>query len=112
MNIINEKNMIKDGLNISENLDINEFEPKNKEIEILIKELDNNKNAKYKKEDFFCDVCFVFSSDNPNIKYSVSKCNHVLCNKCWANNLHVKLECPKCQKKTRPNTLTRLYNTS
>jgi len=112
INIINEKNMIKDGLNISENLDINEFEPKDKEIEILIKELDNNKNAKYEKDDFFCDVCFVFSSDNPNIKYSVSKCNHVLCNKCWANNLHVKLECPKCQKKTRPNTLTRLYNTS
>jgi len=112
INIINEKNMKKDCPNISENLDINEIEPEDKEIEILIKELDNNKNAKYVNEVLFCDVCLAISSDNPNLKYSVSKCKHIICNKCWANNLHVKLECPKCQKKTRPNTLTRLYNTS
>ena len=112
INIINEKNIHKDDLNAQEDLAINENEPNNKEIEILIKKLDNNKNEKYKKEEFFCEVCFTISSDNPDLKYSISKCSHVLCNNCWAKNLHEKLECPKCKKKARPNTLTKLCNTS
>ena len=112
INIINGKNIQKDDLNIPEDLPINENEPNNKEIEILIKELDNNKNEKYKNEDYFCEVCFTISSENPDLKYSISKCSHILCNNCWVKTLHEKLECPKCKKKTRPNTLTRLNNNS
>ena len=112
INIINETKKKKDDLNISEDLAINEIEPKNKEIEILINKLDNNINVKDKDKendkDYFCEVCLTFSNDNPNLTYSISKCGHVLCNNCWAKSLHEKLECPKCKKKTRPNTLTRL----
>ena len=84
-----------------------DFNKKSKIIEML-KKLDENENTKTTTKELICCVCYEISSDNKNLNYSLSKCNHLLCNKCWAETLNVKLECPICRKKTRAQTLKRL----
>ena len=83
-----------------------------KKIEDMITNLDNNINTKIfdKQEDFFCTICY--DTENPNLIYSQSKCNHIFCNKCWAKSLSGKLECPLCKRKVREKTLTRLIKKS
>ena len=83
-----------------------------KKIEDMITNLDNNINTKIldKEEDFFCTICY--DTENPNLIYSQSKCNHIFCNKCWAKSLSGKLECPLCKRKVREKTLTRLIKKS
>ena len=78
----------------------------------MITNLDNNINTKIldKEEDFFCTICY--DTENPNLIYSQSKCNHIFCNKCWAKSLSGKLECPLCKRKVREKTLTRLIKKS
>ena len=84
-----------------------DFNKKSKIIEML-KKLDENETTKTTTKELICCVCYEISSDNKNLNYSLSKCNHLLCNKCWAETLNVKLECPICRKKTRAQTLKRL----
>jgi len=81
---------------------------KNSKILEILKKLDENENTKTTAEDLICCVCYEISSNNKNLNYSLSKCNHSLCNNCWAKTLNVKLECPICRKKTRAQTLKRL----
>ena len=62
-------------------------------------------------EDNICCVCYEIASNNPNLKFSLSKCNHILCNICWSKTLYQKLECPICRKKVRVKTLKRIIKT-
>ena len=80
----------------------------NNKIKETQKQLDENENIKMTNEDNICCVCYEISSNNPNLKYSLSKCNHVLCNICWSKTFYEKLECPICRKKARVKTLKRL----
>ena len=63
-----------------------DFNKKSKIIEML-KKLDENENTKTTTKELICCVCYEISSDNKNLNYSLSKCNHLLCNKCWAETL-------------------------
>ena len=40
--------------------------------------------------------------------FSISKCNHIICNKCWSKWLKEKMECPLCKKKCRIQTLKKI----
>ena len=85
----------------------------NKEIQEMLINLDNNKYTKISEEgQLKCGVCYEVSDTNPNLKFSQSKCKHILCNNCWAQTLFGKLECPFCKQKVRVKTLTRLINKS
>ena len=103
-------NNILDEMNKYENeLDSKKNDLSNKKIEQMIINLDNNTFIKnLDKKEFFCVVCFQTLNDNPNMKYSISKCKHILCNECWARCLYEKFECPICKKKVREKTLIRL----
>ena len=90
--------------------DFNNNNIKNSKIKELLKALDENENTKNNTEDVKCCVCYEISSNNKDLNYSLSKCNHSLCNICWAKTLNEKLECPICRKKTRVKTLKRLIN--
>ena len=48
-------------------------------------------------ENFYCPICFKEGNEN----FSISKCNHILCNECWAQWIFEKMECPLCKKKVR-----------
>ena len=87
---------------------ISDFNKSNNKIKETLKELDENENTKNTNEDVICCVCYEISSNNKDLKYSLSKCNHSLCNICWSKTLYEKLECPICRKKTRVKTLKRL----
>ena len=90
--------------------DFNNNNIKNSKIKEILKALDENENTKNNTEDVKCCVCYEISSNNKDLNYSLSKCNHSLCNICWAKTLNEKLECPICRKKTRVKTLKRLIN--
>ena len=120
-NYINEKNkekeddfdtLFKDIDNYKFNQNINDLNKK-ETIENVETNLNNNINIKKADEEIlFCVVCYKDSKENPSLVYSISKCNHILCNKCWALTLKEKFECPMCKKKVREKTLTRLIKKS
>ena len=107
---INIKNSIKNFFNEINNYKFNDCvsDFNNDKIKENKKELDNNKNIKSINEDAICCVCYEIASNNPELKFSLSKCNHTLCNICWSKTLYEKLECPICRKKVRIKTLKRL----
>ena len=110
---INIKNTVKNFANEIDNFKFNDiissFE--NDKIKETQKELDENSNIKETNEDNICCVCYEIASNNPNLKFSLSKCNHILCNICWSKTLYQKLECPICRKKVRVKTLKRIIKT-
>ena len=110
---INIKNVVKNFANEIDNFKFNDiissFE--NDKIKETQKELDENSNIKETNEDNICCVCYEIASNNPNLKFSLSKCNHILCNICWSKTLYQKLECPICRKKVRVKTLKRIIKT-
>ena len=108
INIKNEVNNFATEINNYKFEDLIEDFNKNSKIMEILKKLDENENTKTTSEDVICCVCYEISSNNKNLNYSLSKCNHSLCNNCWAKTLNVKLECPICRKKTRAQTLKRL----
>ena len=112
---INIKKDIKNLNNeIDNNYKFNEFmsDFNNDKIKETQKELDNNDNKINMNEDIICCVCYEIASNNPNLNYSISKCNHSLCNICWSKTLYEKLECPICRKKARVKTLKRIIRTN
>ena len=108
--LINIKNSFKNFSNEIDNYKFNDFisDFNNDKIKENKKQLDNNDNIKNTNEDIICCVCYEIASNNPELKYSLSKCNHTLCNICWSKTLYEKLECPICRKKVRIKTLKRL----
>ena len=107
---INIKNSVKNFVNEINNYKFNDCvsDFNNDKIKENKKELDNNENIKSINEDAICCVCYEIASNNPELKFSLSKCNHTLCNICWSKTLYEKLECPICRKKVRIKTLKRL----
>ena len=107
---INIKNDIKNFANEIDNYKFDDLvsDFNNDKIKETQKQLDENENTKLSDKDEICCVCYEISSNNPNLKYSQSKCNHTLCNICWSKTLYEKLECPICRKKARVKTLKRL----
>ena len=82
---------------------------KKQELEMkLLDSLNKNESTENSNEKYECFICFKISDQNKEIMYSKTKCNHVLCNNCWANWLLEKYECPLCKAKVRPKTLKRL----
>ena len=106
----NIKNDIKNFVNEIDNFKFDEYvtDFNSDKIKETKKQLDNNDNIKNINEDEICCVCYEIASKNPELKYSLSKCNHILCNICWSKTLFEKLECPICRKKVRVKTLKRL----
>ena len=107
---INIKNDIK---NLANEIDNYKFDDlvsdfNNDKIKETQKQLDENENIKLIAKEENCGVCYQIFSNNTNLKFSQSKCNHVLCNICWSKTLYQKLECPICRKKARVKTLKRL----
>ena len=107
---INIKNSVKNFANAIDNYKFDDCvsDFNNDKIKENKKELDDNDNIKNINEDAICCVCYEIASNNPEIKFSLSKCNHILCNICWSKTLYEKLECPICRKKVRIKTLKRL----
>ena len=107
---INIKNSVKNFANEIDNFKFDDYIPdfNSDKIKETQKELDNNDNVKKTNEDQICTVCYEIASTNPELKYSLSKCNHTLCNICWSKTLNEKFECPICRKKVRVKTLKRL----
>ena len=107
---INIKNSVKNFANEIDNFKFDDYIPNfnSDKIKETQKELDNNDNIKIINDDQICSVCYGFASSNPEIKFSMSKCNHILCNICWSKTLNEKLECPICRNKVRVKTLKRI----
>ena len=107
---INIKNSVKNFANEIDNFKFDDYIPNFNidKIKETQKELDNNDNIKIINDDQICSVCYGFASSNPEIKFSMSKCNHILCNICWSKTLNEKLECPICRNKVRVKTLKRI----
>ena len=57
-------------------------------------------------DDTRCPICYTNIRENPNAKFSITKCHHIMCDDCWDNWLKNKLECPICKKKVRKQTLS------
>jgi hypothetical protein len=74
----------------------------------IFDQLNENTYTEESKNVYECPICFKISNKNKDLKYSMSKCHHVLCNLCWAAWLTEKLECPLCKAKARPKTLKRI----
>ena len=74
----------------------------------IFDQLNENTYTEDSKNVYECPICFKISNKNTDLKYSMSKCHHVLCNLCWAAWLTEKLECPLCKAKARPKTLKRI----
>ena len=75
----------------------------------LVFESEEEDKSNSSKQRLECPVCFESKKENPSIKFSTSKCGHLLCNNCWEHCLKIKMECPLCKKKVRSNTLIPLY---
>ena len=124
--ILNKKAKLNINKNTKKNEDIDPFDEfnnitydskindlNNKKIKDMIFYLDNNVYTKLSDDIFNCYICNNDSNDNNKEKfYSESKCNHILCNECWARTLYEKLECPFCKSKVRLKTLTKLVKKS
>ena len=61
-------------------------------------ELQNNKNKEYVKKFQKCPICFTQRYQSYFLKYSISKCLHIICNICWTQILMKKNECPICRR--------------
>ena len=107
---ISIKNSVKNFANEIDNFKFDDYisDFNNDKIKETQKQLDNNENTKIINEDMICCVCYEIFSNKPDLNYSLSKCNHMLCNICWSKTLYEKLECPICRKKVRVKTLKRL----
>ena len=107
---ISIKNSVKNFANEIDNFKFDDYisDFNNDKIKETQKQLDNNENTKIINEDMICCVCYEIYSNKPDLNYSLSKCNHMLCNICWSKTLYEKLECPICRKKVRVKTLKRL----
>ena len=84
----------------------NEINKENDKINEIVNKLNNNLFSIEKKGNFYCPICFKEGNEN----FSISKCNHILCNECWAQWIFEKMECPLCKKKVRFQTLFKLKN--
>lgn len=109
-----------------DNILINENEDKNKEILSKLESLKNKANitpllqkyhqqissldshspSKVMNDDTRCPICYTDMIENPNVKFSITKCHHIMCDDCWDSWLKNKLECPICKKKVRKQTLS------
>ena len=71
-----------------------------------ISSLDSQSPSKIMDDDTRCPICYTNIRENPNAKFSITKCHHIMCDDCWDNWLKNKLECPICKKKVRKQTLS------
>ena len=46
-----------------------------------------------------CPICFTGINQSLFLSYSISKCNHILCNICWNKIISSTKECPLCKRK-------------
>ena len=61
--------------------------------------LQNNPNVIYMSKIEKCPICFTNTNQSIFLGYSISKCNHIICNICWNNIISDKKECPLCKRK-------------
>ena len=94
-------------LKIKKNNDkIIEIDKENELIKSIQNDLDNNIYIVEINQELNCPICL--EKENKNMYFSISKCNHIICNKCWSKWLKEKMECPLCKKKCRIQTLKKI----
>ena len=99
----NEESKIK-----KENNENKEIDKETELIKIIQNDLDNNRYTLEINQELNCPICFLNEKEDKNMNFSISKCNHILCNKCWSIWLKEKMECPLCKKKCRIQTLKKI----
>ena len=55
-----------------------------------------------------CPICFIHKSQSNFLEFSISLCNHIICNICWCKILKNKNICPLCRKEVDPNELRKI----
>lgn len=68
----------------------------------------NNQNVIHKEKIKQCPICFTKNNQSIFLGYSISKCNHIICNICWIRLLAKKDECPLCKRKVTFSELKKI----
>jgi len=86
-----------DDENIDKELFDSMFKDKNFNFE-QFQMLQTNKNIISRKSIEKCPVCLTKINQSTFLNFSISECNHIICNICWNKILARKKECPLCKK--------------